>query len=135
MSAAAKYGLLLGIVASAAFALRNPLVLALVCFLLSLELLAAAFIVWQRMRLPYSSAAMLSGAAALLLFGVWSLTGSSFIDRPWPELLALSILLADGPIFFWLDSRRHSDRWAAWRRAVESSSLRDMLLFRHIPQL
>lgn len=135
MSAAAKYGLLLGIVGSAVFALRNPIVLAFLWFLLSLQLFMAAFIVWKRMRLPYSTAAMLSGAATLLLFSVWSLTGSHLIDRSWPELLAVAILLSDGPIFFWLDSRRHPDRWEAWRRVLESSSLKEMLLFRHIPQL
>ena len=134
MSAAAKYGLLIGVVGGALF-LADPRIVALLWFLLSLQLFAGAFVVWERMRLPYSTAAMLTGAAGLFLLGVWSLTGPRLVDRPWPELLTLAFLIAAAPIFFWLDSRRHPERWQAWGRALERSSLTDMLRFRHIPHL
>jgi hypothetical protein len=135
MSGVARYGVILGVSGAAVFGMRNPTALALLFLLLSLQLLLGAFMVWKRLQLPCSTAAMLSGAATMLLFSVWSFGGQHIFERPWPELLAVAVLVANGPVLLWLDSRRHAERWEAWGRAVEGASLRDMLLFRHFRQL
>lgn len=103
--------------------------------LLAAQLSWGARLTWRRTRLPYATGAMVSGVigASLLVFAM-------VIGHEWPGLpLGWAVpvfgLMIAGPVCLVIESRRNREAWQRWHEHMEHSSVLDILLGRHIPDL
>ena len=92
-------------------------------------------IIWTRTRLPFMTAAMLLAAIDALLMGIWIGNNDSLTTLAFGHPL-LAALLALGPaLLMFSEARFHPDTWRRVRQHDRRWTLRDMLFFRHIPDL
>jgi hypothetical protein len=132
----AIYGLVLA-VAMFGFliVLPHPVGARLFWSLITLQLLLGAFLVWTRTRLPLAASSMAVAAAGVAIFAA---LGISPIHPQSHNLAALIGCLAAGVtagLLMTAQARATPSAWADWRRHMESCSLIDVLLGRHIPNL
>lgn len=102
---------------------------------LTVALGTAAVVTWRRTRLPFASLAMAwaaTASAALAAAGVAGVSWRTLVSEN-PIFTICAVLMC--PTMFFIQARRDREAWRRWRERVESSSLRDMLLLRHIPNL
>jgi len=102
---------------------------------LTVALGTAAVVTWRRTRLPFASFAMAWAAACSTTLAAAGVAGFGWrmLVSENPILTICAVLVF--PTMFFIESRRDREAWRRWRERVESSSLRDMLLLRHIPDL
>jgi uncharacterized membrane protein YidH (DUF202 family) len=92
-------------------------------------------IIWTRTRLPFMSAGMLLAAIDALLMGIWLGNNDRLTTLAFGHPL-LAVLLALGPaLLMFSEARFHPDTWRRVRQHDRQWTVRDILFFRHIPDL
>lgn len=92
-------------------------------------------VVWRRMALPYATLAQLAGSLASVGLVFAATRGRSFLTLPGWWAVGVYGLLAASLILTRMESVVHKDAWRAWDQNMRGSSLMDVLLLRHIPDL
>jgi len=132
-----QYGLLAGLFMTVMVRLvPQPFGSIVLWFILAIHLAVMAVRIWQRMRLPYVTAALILGVGASLIHGGVSwLGGYSFFTIPiiWPILTGPLVLA--GSILLYIEARVHPEKWQAWNATIHDSTVLDLLLGRHIPEM
>lgn len=131
-----KYGLLGGLIM--AYLIRfapQPLGSIVLWSLLTVQLSVGAARMWQRMRLPLVTTALALGAVGTLLHLGLSLFGYTFLATPLGWRIVFWLLALPIPISFYIEARLHPQQWAAWEAVIRDSTVWDILLLRHIPDL
>lgn len=135
MDAPIRYGLSAGLAAGLLLALApQPAGAVLLWVAVGGQTGIGALLVWRRMRLPYATAALtLATCASAMLVFVYS-RGEGPLTEPvgWA---ALGLLFTSGVLLAVLEPRANPAKWSAWRAVLRESSVRDLLLGRHIPDL
>ena len=134
MEAGIRYGLFLSLMMTPLILMgfhRNETLMALVWGVLSVQLAAAAWLVWTRTGFRFSTASMGVASATGGVFAILLLRG---VNPMAIENLAwsLPILMLPG-LFFWLEARRNPERWRAWGEHMREMSALEVLRGRHIP--
>lgn len=132
-----QYGLLLGLFMIAMVRLvPQPFGSMVLWFILAIHLSVMTVRIWQRMRLPYVTVAGILGVGGTLILGGTSwLGGYSFFTIPviWPILTGPLVLA--GSILLYIEARVHPEKWQVWHAAIRDSTVLDLLLGRHIPEV
>jgi hypothetical protein len=138
MSAAAQFGLLLGVaIVAVSEVAPQPVGWVVFCTVWAMAGTWSAVICWRRTGLPYATASMVEGAFTMALLAVLAATGRVLpgVAPPigWFIVHALSVVA--GTLLLWVESKKNPERWRAWRDYVERVTLWDVLRGRHIPDL
>lgn len=133
---ALRFGLLIGLILTGMIRFApQPLGSILLWSFFAVQLSIGAVRARQRMGLPLVATTLVLGAVGSLLLLGLSLFGYTLIALPLPWLIVCLLLALPGPILFFIESRRHPQEWAAWEESTRNSTVWDMLLLRHIPDL
>ena len=129
------YGLLLGVTFAVLDRLNSPIAWASYWALQALLLGVTAKLTWQRSRLFWLTA---TGAYAAVVSLIWvpvSLAGFTIgnLTYPWNVVFWVSALMC--PLLLLISRIAHGDQLRAWEEQHPDPTLRDMLMFRHIPDL
>ena len=131
-----RYGLVLGLVMICLTMIApQPIGSVIFWLALSIQLSFGTVQLWRRTGLPFATSAMIIGAL-VSFFLSWAYSrGYELFSLPlaWGIIVWLSIIA--GPLLLFVESRVNPEKWKVWREASENSSVWDMLLGRHIPQL
>ena len=133
---AANYGLFLAFVMFVLTrALPEPLGWVFFWSALVVQLASGAAIVWRRTSLAAMTGALAWGGANAAFFATMSWRGIQFDDLlvRHPVLVIASLLIA--PFCIYLERWLQPTAWQHLERAQRGCSLRNVLAFRHIPDL
>lgn len=131
-----KYGLLLGLIMFVMVRLvPQPAGSAILWLAVAMHLSFMAMRIWQRMHLPLVTTANILAATGSLFLAVVHFLGLTYASIPLAGLVPLGLVALAGPILFHIEARRHPEKWKAWEAAMRNSTVWDMLLGRHIPDL
>ena len=133
--AGAKYGALLGVFVAVLSAWKSPIAWASLWAVQTILLAIYTKLTWQRTGMFWMTA---GGAGATL--GAAALVPASLagylvgtLPAPWRLIFWINgAVLVLTHALSWLLER---DRYRRWKQHMQPMSLRDMLLFRHIPRL
>ena len=129
------YGLLLGGLFATADAIASRPVWILLWSGQAAMIAIGAVLIWRRMAMRWMTVAMTLAAIQCGMLGAVYVAGWTLRDVSlrWPYVLfsALAAILALVLLSQW----REPQQWSEWRLRTEHIRLRDMLLFRHIPDL
>jgi hypothetical protein len=135
MKASIGYGALLGIVFFALDLLNNPIAWAAYWAAQAIFLLVFTRVVWERTRLLLITA---SGADAALVSAALvpaSLAGYTLRNLPSPWMTIFWVDAAALVLLHCLSWLVYREEFRRWKAHIEPLSLRDLLMFRHIPIL
>jgi hypothetical protein len=135
MHSAAFYGVVVGLAITVAgsFGPTGALLLWVVVFC---QMSVGAVLVWKRTRLPLMTAGCVAGAGASAVFALLAAVNGD----GWNDILFQHPLLVVGGAFcpallMFSERWAHPDAWRRLREQSERSTVQDILLFRHIPDL
>ena len=134
--AAALYGAFLGVTFIALIRLvPQPAGAIIFWSFSSIQLSWGALTVWRRTGLPFTTAALITGAITSM-----SLVALAVMGQPFPDLTPASWILfgsaaLGGPLFLLIESRVNKAKWQAWTQYMKQRSAWDIATGRHIPQL
>ncbi len=133
---ALRFGLLMGLILTGMIRFApQPLGSILLWSFFAVQLSVGAVRAWQRLGLPLVVITLILGAVGNLLLLGLSLFGYTLIALPLPWLIVCMSLALPIPILLFIESRRHPQEWAAWEESIRNSTVWEMLLWRHIPDL
>jgi hypothetical protein len=132
MNAGALYGWFLGVALVVARGL-GPAAWVPLWIAISFQLACFAVITWTRTRSPFMTAAASLAAAAGLAIGLVGSRPCEALLVAHPVAMVTGLLLF--PLLMFSEKWAHPDVWKQFRTQAEHATFRDMLLFRHIPDL
>jgi hypothetical protein len=135
VNAAARYGILFGVVWSALWFWDNPAAWAIHWTFQTIELAIYTILTWRRTGLLW---AVIGGAhVAFISAACLGASLAGFTMRRLPPTWLSVFLVNCGVVVlleFW-SRRTHARQYEHWKRHMEPMSLGDLLMFRHIPHL
>lgn len=135
MTAGAKYGALFGVLFFVLNAWNSPIAWASFWAVQTVMLAIYTKLTWRRTGMFWMTAGGADATLAAAALVVASLAGYSLgkLAAPWMLFFGINgAVLVLTHALSWLLER---DRYRQWKQYMEPMSLRDMLLFRHIPHL
>jgi len=135
MRGARQYGFLVGISAGVFSALHSPAVWALFCAAEAILLSVYAVVIWRRTGMFWMTLGGIIAATMEVVMAAAAVSGDPARGVPLPPLTFFIGGAAALTLTHLAASRRESDGYQRWQRHMESMSLRDLLLLRHIPTL
>jgi hypothetical protein len=136
MRASAQFGLLFGATLTPLMLFGpRPLAPLAVGSLIAGVLIVAAVLTWRRTGLRLASTSMISAAFGMAVLTFRLMQSPDLFAAPFGLLLAIGFFVLLSPLLMLLQSRTAPDTWRQWRQHVDTTTLTDMLRFRHIPDL
>jgi hypothetical protein len=102
---------------------------------LAVQQMIEAGVLWRRTALAAMTSSSLWAAGMGFAFVLLALYGLSFPDVFWQHPVGLMLALSISPFLWFLEKRRHPLQWERLKDERARASLRDILMFRHIPDL
>jgi hypothetical protein len=136
--AGAKYGALLGVLIAVMSVWNSSIAWASFCAIQTILLAIYTKLTWQRTGMFWMTVGGADAtltAAALMLASLAGYPVGNMRNMPASWMLILGINAAVLILTQALSGLLERDRYRRWKQHMEPVSLRDMLLFRHIPHL
>jgi len=136
MIAGAKYGLLLyGEMILLLEIAPQPWGSVLFWSIQAIQLAIYTTIVWYRTHLVISTVGGIAATLGSLLLAALLASGYSYWNLPLAWAIVVFAVIAVVPLSVFAESVVHRSEWNEWKRHMTGMGLKDVLLFRHIPQL
>lgn len=98
-------------------------------------LLRTGVLVLTRLRLPYAASSMFLGGVGFLSAMAFTLAGFTLDTLPTPAKIAYVVLGMAGVLVLHAEIWASPERWKAWGDHMQDSTLLDVFLGNHIPEL
>ena len=103
--------------------------------IITAQLLAGAWLVWSRTRLPWATGSMIAAAAGSGIFAVFGISPFHSQSHSLYALIGCLAAVVAAGVLDYIQARTDPSARDAWRKHMESCTLIDLLLGRHIPNL